>query len=290
MESRGHDLVAGRVRQEVAGQLFDREGIESLVVVEGLDHPVAVGPHRALRVALEAVRVGVTGEVEPLHRHVLAVVGGGEETVERLGPSVGGGVVQEGLQVGIRGWQAGQVERRAAQQGGFRGFAIRLESLGGEALGEEGVDRVTAGRDGRDGRLDRRLEGPVSLVFGALLDPTFDERDLILREHLVELGGRHVIVGVFREESLHHFALFRMSGQDGRLAGFAAFAGGVQGVQAQLALHLVLVRPVAGVAGVGEDRPDVAVELDAFGRSNRGDEQEAGNGEKGAGKTHGDLR
>ena len=74
IERRGHDLVAGGIREQVAGELFDRERIERLVVIEGFDDPVAVRPHHALRVALETVGVGVTGEVEPLHGHVFAVV------------------------------------------------------------------------------------------------------------------------------------------------------------------------------------------------------------------------
>ena len=89
MEGRGHDLVAGGVRKQVAGELLDRESVKGLVRVEGLDHPVAVGPHRALRVALEAVGVGVAGEVQPLGGHVFAVMGRGHEAVEGLGPGLG---------------------------------------------------------------------------------------------------------------------------------------------------------------------------------------------------------
>jgi hypothetical protein len=154
-------------------------------------------------------------------------------------------------------------------------------------LGEEGVDRVAAGRDGRHRGLDRRLEGPVALVLGTLLDPAFHERHLFLGEHLVELRGRHVFVRVVGAEPLHHLALFRMTGHDRRLAGFAAFAGGLERVEAELALDLVLVGTVAGVAGVGEDGPDVAIELHLLGGLRGSDEEGAGEGEKGTGKAHG---
>ena len=89
VEGRGDNLVASGVREKVAGELLDREGVERLVVIEGLDHPVAVGPHRALRVALEAVGVGVAGEIEPLGGHVFAVMGRGQQSVEGLGPGLG---------------------------------------------------------------------------------------------------------------------------------------------------------------------------------------------------------
>ena len=287
MEGRGHDLVTGRIGQEVAGKLLDREGVKRLVVVEGLDDPVAIGPHRALGVALEAVGVGVAGEVQPLHRHVLAVVRRSEETVEGLGPGVGRFVGEERLQVGIGGRQAGEVEGGASEQRGLGGFTVRLQALGGETLGEEGVDRVAAGGNRRDGRFDRNLESPVALILGAFLDPLFDEGDLGFGEHLVELRRRHVVIRVVGAQALHHFALFRMPGRDGGIAGLAALARGFERIKSQLALDLILVRAVAGVAGVGEDRPDVPVELDALRGERRGQEKGAGGGETIAGKAHG---
>ena len=51
--------------QQVAGDLLDGELVERHVAVEGVDHPVAPAPHRALAVALVAVGVGVAGGVEP---------------------------------------------------------------------------------------------------------------------------------------------------------------------------------------------------------------------------------
>jgi len=264
MERRGHDLVAGRVREEVAGELVDRERVERLVGVERLDHPIAIRPHRAMRVALEAVGVGVAGEIEPLHGHVLAVVGRSQQSVEGLGPSVGRIIGEERLEVGVGRRQAGQVEGGAAEQGGLGGFAIGLQAFGGESRGEEGVDGVAAGGDGRDGRLDGFLESPVALVFGAFLDPAFDERDLFLGKHLVELRRWHMVVGVGRQQALHHRAPLGLAGHDGGVAGLAAPSRGFEGIQAQFALVLALVGAVAGEAGVGEDRADVAVELDAL--------------------------
>ena len=105
----------------------------------------------------------------------------------------------------------------------------------------------------------------MTLVLGAFLDPLFDEGDLRLAEHLVELRRRHVVVGVGCQQALHHFAFLRMTWRDGRITGLTALARSVEGIEAQLALHFIFIRTVAGVTGVGEDRTDVAVELDALG-------------------------
>ena len=286
VEGRGHDLIARGVREQVAGELLDREGVEGLVVVESLDDPVAVGPHRALRVALEAVGVGVAGEVEPLSRHMFAVIGRGQQAVEGLGPGFRGAVGEEGLQVGVGGRQSGQVEGGAAQQRGLGRGAVRGESLGGERSRQESVDRVAAGGDGRHGGFRRNLEGPVSLVFGALLDPAFDEGDLVLGEHLMEFRRGHVIVRVVGAQALHHFAGFRFAGDDGGFAGLTSLAGGLKGIETELTLDLVLVGPVAGEASIREDRADVSVELHLLGGDGER-AKEAGGGEAEAGKTHG---
>ena len=48
VEAGGNQLLAGRVRQQVAGQLLDRETVEGHVAVERVDDPVAPMPHVAV--------------------------------------------------------------------------------------------------------------------------------------------------------------------------------------------------------------------------------------------------
>ena len=62
------------VRQQVAGQLLDREAIERQIAVERIDDPVAPLPHRPRAVEVVAVGVGIAREIEPRTRPVLAVV------------------------------------------------------------------------------------------------------------------------------------------------------------------------------------------------------------------------
>ena len=82
VEAGGDFLVEGGVGEEVAGELFDGELVEGLVAVEGVDDPVAVGPHFAEVVEVEAVGIGVAGGVEPVAGAVLAPGGGFEEAVD----------------------------------------------------------------------------------------------------------------------------------------------------------------------------------------------------------------
>ena len=70
-----------RAGQEVAGELLDREPVERQVAVDGVDHPVAVGPHRPLGVDGVAVGIGITRLIEPVPTPPLTVVGRGEQPV-----------------------------------------------------------------------------------------------------------------------------------------------------------------------------------------------------------------
>ena len=83
-----------------------------MFAVEGVDHPVAVGPHLAVVVEVQAVRVAVAGGVEPVAGHVLAVAGGGEQPVDDRFVGFGPVVGEEGVDLLERRRQAGQVERR----------------------------------------------------------------------------------------------------------------------------------------------------------------------------------
>ena len=69
--------------QQVAGQLPGDELVVRQIGVEGLDDPVAPGPHGAIDVGLVAVGVGVAGQVEPVDGHALAEPGRGQQAVDQ---------------------------------------------------------------------------------------------------------------------------------------------------------------------------------------------------------------
>ena len=73
VEAGGDELIERRLRQQVAGELLDREFVERHVVVQCVDDPVPPMPLVAGAVGLESVGVGVACGVEPALRHVLPV-------------------------------------------------------------------------------------------------------------------------------------------------------------------------------------------------------------------------
>ena len=72
----GSRIVGGGL---VGGQLQDEEAVVGKILVEGLDHPVAIGggvhPHAVFAGVDIALGVGIAGEVEPAAGLGLAVVG-----------------------------------------------------------------------------------------------------------------------------------------------------------------------------------------------------------------------
>ena len=121
--------------------MFDDELAVGFVGVEGVDDPVAPAEHVAGAVVLIAVGVGVAGGVEPAGGHAFAVAGGFEETVDGCFEGAGGLVVEEGVEFGGGGGEAGQVEGCAAEEELAGGCG-----LGGEVLATQ-VFAIQAGED-----------------------------------------------------------------------------------------------------------------------------------------------
>ena len=135
MEAGRDQLVVGRVRQEVAGDLLDHEAIERHVVVQGIDHPVAVAPDRAIPVDGVAVRVGVAGDVKPMPAPALAVVRGLQQPLDQATVRAGFFVVDERTDFRRAREQPGQVQAHPADQSPPVRFGGRLQAFGFE-LGE----------------------------------------------------------------------------------------------------------------------------------------------------------
>ena len=152
----------------VAGDLLADEAVVRLVLVEGVDDVVAVAPDvGAGLVALEALAVGVAGEVEPVARPALAVARRGEKAINDAVEGGGRVVGEERLHFFGSGQQSGEVERGAADErdlvGGRSGAQVPLFQL----REHEGVDGIAHPRGvprRRHGRLDHRLKGPPAAL------------------------------------------------------------------------------------------------------------------------------
>ena len=207
MEGRGDELVFGRLGQKVAGHLLDDELVVGLILVEGLDDPIAVGPDNSAWVGGITGAIGVAGEVEPLTGPVFAVSVLGEEMGDDV-RVLGAGEFCDFLG---RGRQSGDVEGESANQDGLGRFWRPGQAFFLLAVGEEGIDGIGFAVL-RHGRTGDRLIGPVAAPRGALLNPFLEKRDLCGGDRLMLLGWRHDVIRVGRLDALDQFTLLRLAG------------------------------------------------------------------------------
>ena len=73
VETGGNFVVEGCIWQQVASDLFDSELVVWHTGIECVDDPISPTPLEPFPVGLITVAVGVTGVVEPIHRHSLTV-------------------------------------------------------------------------------------------------------------------------------------------------------------------------------------------------------------------------
>ena len=116
IERRGQLLLFGRVGQQVSGKLPRNELIERQIFVERLNYPISIGPHRTGTIGLIAMRVGITGHIEPLARQAFPVARRSQQSVDDLLVSVGRRVGQERINFGRRRWKTRQIEGDAAMR------------------------------------------------------------------------------------------------------------------------------------------------------------------------------
>ena len=276
-------LGGGGGGEEVAGDLFADELVVGEVAVEGVDDVVAVAPGIAEGdVFIEAVGVGVAGDIEPVAAPAFAVVRGIQEAVDDAGEGVGRVVGEEGGDVVGRGREAGEVEGGAAEEGAFVGGRGEGDSVGLELGEDEGVDGIAEGKGGGgeifrggDGGIGDGLEGPeftagfeIDFAFGdfggglvarigrAHFHPLFEVADLVGGERAF---GRHLAVAILVADGLDEAAFFRVAGDDGG-AGFTAGEETVAGVEGEAAFEFLGVSAVAFVAAVDEDGADAFFE------------------------------
>ena len=260
----GGDLLFHRgIRKQIPGELLDGETVEGEIAVESLDHPVAVGPHLAVVVDVNAVRVGVARCVEPVAGAMFTVARRGEQAVDQLFIGVAGLVAEEGLDVGSRGWQSGQIERKAADEPASVGFRRGLEAGCFKFRQNECVDRIPrplfcshARRGGTHGGLER----PVFFPSRALLDPALEHALLLIGEVLLGEDRRHAHRVFVAGDALIEQAGACVAGRDdaaSRAHGKCALAR----IQPQSGHARIFVRPVTVEAVFREDGADLTLKV-----------------------------
>ena len=280
----------GCVREQVAGDLLNREAIEGDVAVDGVDHPVpvdvGVGPGS---VFLVPVRVRVAGQVEPVAAPALPEVGRGEQPVHQSLVRVRPGVAREGVDFLDRRRKPEQVVVEPTDEGVPVRLGRRRDSLSLELHQDETIDVVAyPGRRARGGRVDlpHGLERPVPRPHDPLGNPAAQGLDCARLERLPRHGHAHG--GIGRADAPKQLARIGVSGNDG---GTALLRRGERGVAVgELQTSGRAARGVAAEAVLGQDRPHVPLEVDgrlrptlplATGDPRHGDQQDDGQASSG---------
>ena len=103
--------------QFISRQLLPDEAVEGQVLIQGLDHVVAVAKSVGTQIiGLEAVGLRITNQVQPMLRPALAVVWRIEQSFDHLAIGIGRGIGQEGLLLRHGGKKPRQIKRHAPQQ------------------------------------------------------------------------------------------------------------------------------------------------------------------------------
>ncbi len=257
------------------------------------DHIVAEPPGVGFEaVALVAVRLGIADEVEPVPAPLLTIVGGGQKAVDQPGISVGGGIRDEGPDLGGGRRQTDQVVGGAADQLSAGGGRIGREVLGRSARLQERVDRA-GGRHGRDGRGLERAERPVGTVRGGDGVPWLADvrgrlgflaggRGFVRRvgpggTHLDPAGERLDLLGGELPLGGHLGPLVADGREQGALLGIARHDRGTgiaaredRGPRVEPQPRLDLGRSVAAGAAFDEDRANLGLEEAVLFRRRRG--------------------
>jgi len=167
----------------------------------------------------------------------------------------------------LQAWgESQQVEVEAAHECAWVGARGWLDAGIEDLLEEELVDGQIHGElsgEVGQGRFYGGGPGPVVLPFRAFGDPAFEQGLLLFIEVFLGVRRGHLLIGVGVEDAAVQFALAGLSGDEGRRDAFGEQA--FVRVEPELGLALLFIGAVAGVALVGKDGPDVAVELDGFG-------------------------
>jgi len=201
VKGRRHNLFLGGVRQQVAGNLLDREAIEGLVGVDRTDHVIAKGPDLARLVLGVTGRIRITGRIEPGPGPMLAITGLGHLFVDQAIVRVRPGVRHKAFDFLQSRRQPRRVEGHAANERRSVGRRGRLKPFLLQSRQDEVVDRVPrpiAVANLRQRRPHRSDTGPVLSIDGPLFDPAAERLDVDRREPLAGGSRRHPLVGVRR--------------------------------------------------------------------------------------------
>ena len=130
-------------REQVTCQLLYGKLVKRQISIDRVDEPIPPAPSmRTRQVLFVTVAVGVPGQIEPLHRPLLAKVGRPQQSINQFHIEIRRLVTDELLDLSRRRRQAGQVERHTSQKCVPIGWPIRLKSSGSESRSHKPIDWI----------------------------------------------------------------------------------------------------------------------------------------------------
>ena len=295
-------MGGGSGGEEITGELFADELIVGFIGIERGDDVIAVTPGVGeSEIAFFAGGFGVAGEIEPVAAPAFPELGGGEEAIDERGDGVWGGIAEEGIEFGLGGGEADEIEGEAADEVAAIGVWGGLEVMGFEVGEDEVIDggaRPSGIFEGGERGILRGDEGPElalfgpikgflgrgegsggggSRVWGAHFDPGGEVGDHGVGEFAAAFDGGHggVFVGVM--EGGDEETGGGIPGDDGG-AGVAATAEGVWGIEEEPAANFIGIGGVTFEAFVDEDGADLFFEESGLGGIDGGARGESGRG------------
>ncbi len=263
IESGGKLLFLCRVRKKIARDLIRAKLVERHVLIEGLDHPVAVRPNRPVPIHLVSVGVRVTREIEPVGRHPFSVTRGSEQAIDHLFVCFRGMIRNKSINFRRGGGKTNQIEGNPAKQGFLASFRRSVQAFSFESGKYEAINLVTRPIFlfcGRQFRTPGREERPMQIPFGPLIHPTLERLDLLRGERAVRIGGRHMVVGIGRHNPPNQLTFGTFSRSDHGFpihdAKHAFFR-----IEPEFCFPCLFVGTMAMIAFVRENRTNIPIEV-----------------------------
>ncbi len=158
----------------IAGKLEPDKLIVGHVLIEGFDHeiPVVIGTG-TIAVKLISATLGVANRIEPVPRPAFAIALAGQELIDQFGVGIGGGILDERIDLLGSGRKSKQIVIRAANEFLASNHRIGCELLFHQAIDDEAIHRRfgPCTRLGFGGRMEQGAERPVPLALFHINEP-----------------------------------------------------------------------------------------------------------------------
>ena len=214
--------------------------------------------------------VGIPGGIKPLNCHPFAIVRTGQELVDI--PLIGVRLLvgKKGCHRCRRRRQTRQVKRKPTGKGYPFGLGVRRESLIFKPGSDEPVDwcqrPVLVGHFRHRWPLNP-FEGPVVTVLCTCGNPTGQQLALGWANRLAHFRRRHHDIGVAAGDPGQQFTCRCISRHNRRQAAAKFGLRRHRIIQPQSGLAIFLIRPMTGKTPIGEQWPDIAIEIDCISRN-----------------------